>query len=186
MHFESAPCVPVHFTSTAGISSKTRFYPYVSVTPKPIPGFLLEAIQYRGYSVVASTEASPHANISSMAAMPALDFNIVHRYPMVDVTTVEVPDSEAHNAMLYQHAKTAFEQNLAVKATQSGVLSRPDDQNAEHRIRHNSRHRNNSTADADAMPGTKISNDGRDFRDQIIVQGIVQRNSKALPTEIPD
>lgn len=101
----------------------------------------------------------------------------MYRYPMVDVTTIEVPESEVHSAMLYQYAKYAFDQNLASKLSQTGPVVRPDpDQTELHRIRHGNRHHINSTE----VDGLKISKDGHEFRDQIIVQGIVHRNTKSV------
>lgn len=137
---------------------------------------MMEAVQY-DYGL---PNVETNLNISSLNAIQALSLNI-HRYPIIDVTTIEVPDSEDQNDMMLQYAKYAFEQNLTHKASQL-TAPRPDEQ-SEHRIRH--RHRINST-DIE-LSGMKLSKDGRELRDQIIVKGIVQRNPKTLQTtEIPD
>ncbi|XP_050429818.1 uncharacterized protein LOC126838983 isoform X2 [Adelges cooleyi] len=141
-------------------------------TPKPIPGFLMEAVQ--DYSL-----SNPEANNSvSLSPVQALSFNI-QRYPIIDVTTIEVPDSEANNAMQYQHAKYTFEQNLAGMAMQPRI----DDyhqHSTDHRIRHNNHHRMD-TADYDTSDMRFSS--GRDIRDKIIVQGVIHRRPS---TELTD
>lgn len=147
----------------------------------------MDAAQYQhGYSLPAAN--SEFFNGSS--ALQLINFNIVHRYPMIDVTTIDVPDSEAHNAMIYQYAKNTFEHNLALRTGLQSASFRPDDvQNTagEHRIRHNNQHRTDSSSsslDADASNvRTSISKDGHEIRDQIIMQGVVQMNSKASSTE---
>lgn len=142
----------------------------------------MEAV-HNSYGVPVRNPAN-NSNTNSAEAL-ALSFNM-HLYPIMDVTTVEVPDSEANNAMLYQYAKNAFEQVGGRGADSSSNLSSgQEDQVAElqHRIRHGSRqHRNNGT-----IPGS-LSKDGHELRDQIIPQGIIQRNvqHKLTTTETPD
>ncbi|XP_050534660.1 uncharacterized protein LOC126901853 isoform X1 [Daktulosphaira vitifoliae] len=140
---------------------------------KPIPGFLMEAVQDYGLS---NTETNP--NMSTISSVQTLSFNI-QRYPIIDVAVIEVPDSEAHNAMQYQYAKFAFEQNLAGMAA-SPKTEEHQQQRSEHKIRHNNHHKLD-TRDYE-IPEMRISKDGREFRDQIIVQGVIP---KIPSTEIP-
>ncbi|XP_060837707.1 uncharacterized protein LOC132919839 isoform X2 [Rhopalosiphum padi] len=147
------------------------------MAPKPVPGFIMEAM-HNGY------QAATANNSNTNAADPlAFSFNM-HRYPIMDVTTVEVPESEVNNAMLYQYAKNAFEQVGGSSAASASYLSTgQEDQGNQHRLRHGSRqHRNNGT-----VPGS-LSRDGHELRDQIIMQGVIQRNAQHRPTttEIPD
>lgn len=140
----------------------------ISATPKPIPWFLMEAMQQ--HSGTKNGEGNANINVSSLRTMQAFNFNLVHRYPMIDVTTVEVPESEAQTALMYQYAKLAFQENLAGKASQSSVSSRSGDEpQNDHRIRHNTRL-------ADPM---RMSKEEREFRDRIIVKGIIHRNTDA-------
>lgn len=152
------------------------------MTPKPVPGFLMEAV-HNGYGVPIRNPTAT-TNSSNTDAL-ALSFNM-HLYPIMDVTTVEVPESEANNALLYQYAKNAFEQVGGRVAVSSSYLPEGQEDQAtelQHRIRHGSRqHRNNGT-----VPGS-LSRDGHELRDQIIPQSIIQRNLqlKSTTTEIPD
>ncbi|XP_026809338.1 uncharacterized protein LOC113551344 isoform X2 [Rhopalosiphum maidis] len=144
------------------------------MTPKPVPGFIMEAM-HNGYQAVTTNNSNTNA-----ADALAFSFNM-HRYPIMDVTTVEVPESEVNNAMLYQYAKNAFEQVGGSSAASASYL--PTGQEDQHRLRHGSRqHRNNGT-----VPGG-LSRDGHELRDQIIMQGVIQRNAQHRPTttEIPD
>lgn len=157
----------------------------VTVTPKPVPGFLMEAV-HNGYGVPVRNPTTM-INNSNTNAGDALAFSFnMHLYPIMDITTVEVPESEANNALLYQYAKNAFEQVSGRGTVSPSILpAGQEDQAAEfqHRIRHGSRqHRNNGT-----IPGS-LSRDGHELRDQIIPQGIIQRNvqHKLSTTEIPD
>ncbi|KAL5241321.1 hypothetical protein ACI65C_008731, partial [Semiaphis heraclei] len=158
----------------------TSFTALILLTPKPVPSFLVEAM-HNGYGVPVR---NPTNNTNAADAL-ALSFNM-HLYPILDVTTVEVPDSEANNALLYQYTKNAFEQ-VGGKGVDTAPYLPPGQEaqaaELQHRIRHGSRqHRNNGT-----VPGS-LSRDGHELRDQIIPQGIVQRNLqyKSTTTEIPD
>ncbi|XP_027844588.1 uncharacterized protein LOC114125230 isoform X2 [Aphis gossypii] len=143
------------------------------IIPKPVPGFIMEAV-HNGYSDTVTTNNS---NANTVDAF-ALSFNM-HRYPIMDVTTVEMPESEVNNAMLYQYAKNAFEQ-VGDSGTAAYLPEEQEDQGNQHRIRHGSRqHRNNGT-----IPGS-LSRDGHELRDQIIPQGVVQLH-KPSTTESPD
>jgi len=145
----------------------------IIVIPKPVPGFIMEAV-HNGYSTTVTTNNS---NANTVDAF-ALSFNM-HRYPIMDVTTVEMPESEVNNAMLYQYAKNAFEQ-VGGSGTAAYLPEEQEDQGNQHRIRHSSRqHRNNGT-----IPGS-LSRDGHELRDQIIPQGVVQLH-KPSTTESPD
>lgn len=148
------------------------FFSLISATPKPIPGFLMEAAQRE-----FDPDASP---------LQTYSFNL-SRYPMVDVTTIEVPESEAQQAILYQNAKYAYEQNLASMMSKSGGAMLEAGQEADvHRIRHaNYRHRANSSSSADAADAAAAGLDGRDIRDQIIVQSIIYRNNKTATAKVP-
>ncbi|XP_025199896.1 uncharacterized protein LOC112597873 isoform X2 [Melanaphis sacchari] len=149
------------------------------MTPKPVPGFIMEAV-HNGYGNPTITANNTNANTVDAFA---LSFNM-HRYPIMDITTVEVPESEVNNAMLYQYAKNTFEQVGGSDTVSAPYLpAGQGDQGNQHRIRHGSRqHQNNGT-----IPGS-LSRDGHELRDQIIVQGVIQRNVQHKPqtTEIPD
>lgn len=147
---------------------------------------------HRGYGPAAASAASVNTS-----ALQAFGFN-VHRYPMVDVTTVEVPDSaESRDAafLYHQYAKYAFEhQHQHQHRQQQQQPAAGLDQMAEmHRIRHggggggsggNSRHRDgaqevNGGDDGDDEDDEMSSEAaGRQFRDKIIVQGVLYRNPK--------
>ncbi|KAL5241335.1 hypothetical protein ACI65C_008745 [Semiaphis heraclei] len=170
------PCIRCSFNLNSKLLKRNK----ISLTPKPVPSFLVEAM-HNGYGVPVR---NPTNNTNAADAL-ALSFNM-HLYPILDVTTVEVPDSEANNALLYQYTKNAFEQ-VGGKGVDTAPYLPPGQEaqaaELQHRIRHGSRqHRNNGT-----VPGS-LSRDGHELRDQIIPQGIVQRNLqyKSTTTEIPD
>ncbi|XP_008189870.1 uncharacterized protein LOC103311860 isoform X2 [Acyrthosiphon pisum] len=150
------------------------------MTPKPMPGFLMEAV-HSNYGVLVRnpTTTANNSNTNAEDAL-ALSFNM-YMYPMMDVTTVEVPESEANNAMFYLYAKNTLEQ---VGGRSSGLSQGQEYMIAEfqHRIRHGIQHRNNGT-----IPGS-LSKDGHELRDQIIPQSIIQWNvqHKSTTTETPD
>lgn len=155
-----------------------------TMTPKPMPGFLMEAVQ-NSYGVPVrnpiTTGNNSNTNVDDALA---LSFNM-HMYPIMDVTTIEVPDSEANNAMLYQYAKSTLEQVGGRGAGSSLNLSPGQEYMVaefQHRIRHGSQYRNNGT-----LPGG-LSKDGHELRDQIIPQSIIQWNvqHKSTTTETPD
>lgn len=155
----------------------------IIATPKPLPGFLIEQAQ-RDYSLMG--DADPYPNTSTLEAF---SFNL-YRYPMIDVTTIEVPDSEINNVMLFQYAKNVIEQNMASRALQLNAgpgqthKSEELDHTELHRIRHggNGRHRANTTAEPSEAAG-------REFRDRIIMKSVIYKNPKAPtshPTDAPE
>lgn len=165
-----------------------RSYSFVrTATPRPIPGFLIEQAQ-RDYSLQTSGAGAADPRPQNASTLEAFSFNLF-RYPMIDVTTIEVPDSEVNNAVLFQYAKNLIEQNLAA----GRAASRPEDagpgrarksdqepstdQVELHKIRHgggnNGRHRA-------ANPDADLSDvAGREFRDRIIMKSVVYKNPKA-------
>lgn len=154
------------------------------MTPKPVPGFLMEAVHNSyGVPVRNSTTKANNSNTNADDEL-ALSLNM-HRYPIMDVTTIEVPESEANNAMIYLYARNTFEQVDGRDAGSSFNLSQGQEYmvtELQHRMRHGSQHWNNGT-----IPGS-LSNDGHELRDQIIPQRIIQWNvqHKSTTTETPD
>lgn len=140
---------------------------------------------HRGYGPAAASAAAVNTS-----ALQAFGFN-VHRYPMVDVTTVEVPDSaESRDAafLYHQYAKYAFEHQHRQQQQQQPAAG-PDQIAEMHRIRHgggggNSRHRDGAQEVNGGDDGDDEDDDvssetaGRQFRDKIIVQGVLYRNPK--------
>lgn len=127
-----------------------------------MPGFLIEY----GYSFSGAANAT--ANVLSVDAL----YSNSYRYPMVDVTTIEIPNSEASKDTFLAYTRRVLGQNADGRTS---VQQGPDDRRPEHRIRHdnNNRHKANGTAAAAAAilgkPNMNLSDAEREFRDRIIV-----------------
>lgn len=139
----------------------TTFFAF-SATPKPIPGFLTEAVDH-GYGLQLNPAAANNLTLN------ALNFNTVHRYPVLDVTTASEP--EARKALQYERTRLAYEQGLANASQMSGIMSRPDEQ---HRTRH---HHGNGTSDGQQQD----VNIGQ-LNDQIVEKHVIYKN---VPKQTP-
>ncbi|XP_003240932.1 uncharacterized protein LOC100575681 [Acyrthosiphon pisum] len=150
------------------------------MTPKTIPGLVMEVV-HNSYDVPIRnpTATANNSNTNADDAL-ALSFNM-HMYPIIDVTTVEIPKSEANNAMSYLNAKNTLEQvggrGAGLSQWQEYMIAK-----LQHWIQHGIQHQNNSTISG------SLSKDGHELRDQIIPQSINQWNvqHKSTTTETPD
>ncbi|RZF45274.1 hypothetical protein LSTR_LSTR013648 [Laodelphax striatellus] len=109
-------------------------------TSRPIPGFLVDAA--RLFSLENQSEASGGSSSS------AYHFN-THMFPMIDLCTVELPESEIAEAVLYHNAKFALERQLLTVVRNNSISPADNDNDGRHRIRHQNHHRivvMNSTA----------------------------------------
>lgn len=131
-----------------------------------MPGFLTEAVDY-GYGLQLNPAAANNLTLN------ALNFNTVHRYPILDVTTAS--ESEVIRAQLYERTKLMYEQGLAKATQMSGIVTKLDEP-TQHRTRH---HHRNGTADVQQTlaPGLMDqSPDGHELRDQMVEKHVIFRS----------
>ncbi|VVC36741.1 Hypothetical protein CINCED_3A017224 [Cinara cedri] len=146
-------------------------------TPKPIPGFLVEY----GFRIMGGANGT--ANVSALSPTDALYSN-AYRYPMLDLSTIEVPNSEQLKVPNSDAARKSLLQAISGHAMErysdvpKSMQQKPN--GSAHRIRHNStaaaaanNNNNNNRHKTDGRPTLQLSDVERELQGKIIV---VQRN----------
>ncbi|XP_039275700.1 uncharacterized protein LOC120349483 [Nilaparvata lugens] len=122
-------------------------------TSRPIPGFLVDAA--RLFSLEHNQSETSNGGSSS-----AYHFN-THMFPMIDLCTVELPETEIAEAVLYHNAKFALERQLLTVVRNNSIASADVMDDNRHRIRHQNHHRivvmNSTAVEAMADAASSIS-----------------------------
>ncbi|XP_054266669.1 uncharacterized protein LOC128988915 isoform X2 [Macrosteles quadrilineatus] len=145
-------------------------------TSRPIPGFLVARAGFLSNST----------NHTWGASLP-LDTLL---FPMIDLCTIEFPESERPDAIIY-HKADVSEQKKTPKTPQRELLARPSNETEKHKIRHHGHrmaeshreqpHRHLETVrrdDGDSIEEITWADDldGHQLRKQIIVQKVIRKN----------